>query len=174
MGKADFPAQGDELMNHLGMILTLFLTLYALGMCIFLTSENRRPQAALPWMLVLIFIPGIGVLIYIGFGRDWKAFSKQKRFLRQDLEASALPFLSPLLSRQDAEIARLEGKSTSHKKLMRLVRRNSQSALTTRNRMAIQQDAAAFYPSMVKDIKAVWHFIHPNTSFGVRMRLPKT
>jgi cardiolipin synthase len=146
--------------NHIGTILTVSLTLYALGMCLFLISENRRPQATLAWMLALIFAPGIGLLIYIFFGRDWKAFSKQSRLLRQDLEASARPFLSPQLSRQDAEIARLEGESASHRKLMRLVRRNSQSALTTRNRVEIQQDAAVFYPRMMEDMKAARHSIH--------------
>jgi cardiolipin synthase len=123
--------------SHLGTILTVSLRLYVLGMCLFLISENRRPQATVAWMLALIFAPGIGVLIYILFGRDWKAFSKQSWLLRQDVAASALPFLSPLLSRQDAKIARLEGERASHRKLMRLVRRNSQSALTTRNQVEI-------------------------------------
>jgi cardiolipin synthase A/B len=146
--------------NHLGTILSVSLTLYALWMCIFLISENRRPQATLAWMLAFFFAPGIGVLIYILFGRDWKAFSKQSRLLRQDLEASARPFVSPLLSRQDAAIARLEGESPSHRKLMQLVRRNSRSALTTRNRVEILQDAAAFYPRLMEDMQAARHSIH--------------
>ena len=74
-------------MNHLGTILTAALALYALGTGVFLISENRRPQATLAWMLVFIFAPGIGVLIYVLFGRDRKAFSKQRELLRQDLGA---------------------------------------------------------------------------------------
>jgi cardiolipin synthase A/B len=146
--------------DHLGTILTVALTLYGLGMCLFLISENRRPQATLAWMLAFFFAPGIGVLIYILFGRDWKAFSKQSRLLRQDLEASARPFVSPLLSRQDAEITRLEGESASHRKLMQLVRRNSRSALTTRNRVEILQNAAEFYPRLMEDMEAARHSIH--------------
>jgi cardiolipin synthase len=111
-------------------------------------------------MLAFFFAPGIGVLIYILFGRDWKAFSKQSRLLRQDLEASARPFVSPLLSRQDAEITRLEGESASHRKLMQLVRRNSRSALTTRNRVEILQNAAEFYPRLMEDMEAARHSIH--------------
>jgi cardiolipin synthase A/B len=147
-------------MSHLGTILTSSLALYALVTGVFLVSENRRPQSTLAWMLVFIFAPGIGVLIYLLFGRDRKAFSKQSRLLRQDLAANALPLLSPLLSRQDAEIARLEGESPSHRKLRMLVRHNSRSALTRRNRVEILQDAAKFYPSMVEDIKAARHSIH--------------
>jgi cardiolipin synthase A/B len=146
--------------GHLDTILTVSLALYALVMTVFLISENRRPQATLAWILVFVFAPVIGGLIYILFGRDRKAFSKQNRLLRHDIEANALPLLSPLLSRQDAEIARLEDESTSHRKLMMLVRRNSHSALTRHNHVEIQQDAAEFYPSMMKDIEGAHHSIH--------------
>jgi cardiolipin synthase len=147
-------------MQHIEMILTVSLTLYALAMTVFLISENRRPQATLAWILVFFFAPVIGGLIYIFFGRDRKAFSKQSRLLRQDLEANALSLLSPLLSRQDAEIARLESESASHRKLMMLVRRNSHSTLTQHNHVEIKQDAAEFYPSMMKDIESARHSIH--------------
>jgi cardiolipin synthase len=146
--------------SHLDTILTVALALYSLVMTVFLISENRRPQTTLAWILVFVFVPVIGALIYIFFGRDRKAFSKERRLLRLDLEANALPILSPLLSRQDAEIARLEGESASHRKLMMLVRRNSYSALTTLNSVQIQQDAAEFYPSMIKDIESASHSIH--------------
>src|SRR5574339_716164 len=98
-----------SVMTYLDTILTVSLTLYAIAMTIFLISENRRPQATLAWILVFILAPVIGGLIYILFGRDRKAFSKQRRLLRQDLEATALPLLAPLLSSQDAEIDRLQG-----------------------------------------------------------------
>ena len=41
-----------------------------------------------------------------------------------------------------------------------LVRRNSRSALTTRNSVEIQQDAARFYPSVIEDLKAARQSIH--------------
>jgi hypothetical protein len=40
--------------NHIGPILTVALMLYALGTCLFLISEHRRPQATLAWMLAFI------------------------------------------------------------------------------------------------------------------------
>jgi cardiolipin synthase A/B len=146
--------------DRISAILTVLLTVYALAMTVFLISENRRPQATLAWILIFVLAPVIGGSIYIFFGRDTKAFSKQSKLLRQDLDVSAGPLLSPLLSRQDIEIARLEYESLGYRKLMMLVRRNSRSALTKHNRVEIQQDAAKFYPNMVKDIKAAQHSIH--------------
>jgi cardiolipin synthase A/B len=102
--------KGAGIMGQLGMIITAALSLYALAATMFIILENRRPQATLAWMLVFFFAPGIGLLVYIFFGRDRKAFSKQSRLLMQDLEADARPLLSPLLSRQDAEIRQLEGR----------------------------------------------------------------
>ena len=43
---------------------------------------------------------------------------------------------------------------------MRLVRRNSHSSLTTRNRVAIQQDASIHYPSLVEDLEEARRSIH--------------
>ncbi len=147
-------------MSDVGAILLTAAALYALAASVFLISENRRPQATVAWLLVFFFFPVLGLVLYVLFGRDTKAFSKQRTLLMQDLEPNARPILSRLLDRQDAEIARLERTSTAHRKLMMLVRRNSRSVLTTRNRVDLQQDAAAFYAAMVADMAKAQHSIH--------------
>jgi cardiolipin synthase A/B len=147
-------------MTGIGPILSTVLALYALATGIFLISENRRPQATLAWMLVFVFAPGVGVLVYVLFGRGRKAFSKQSKLLMQDLEGQARPLLEPILARQDAEIARVESQGAHLKRLMMLVRRNSRSGLSRRNRVQIQQNAAVFYPSLIGDMKAARHSIH--------------
>jgi cardiolipin synthase len=147
-------------LRDVGSVLTALLALYALVIGVFLISENRRPQATLAWMLAFFFAPGIGVVIYFLFGQDRKAFSKQSQLLRQNLEANAPPLLSPILAREAPEIALLEGRSPSHRRLLMLVRRNSRSTLTRRNQVQIQQDAAQFYPSLIEDLKAARHSIH--------------
>jgi cardiolipin synthase len=147
-------------MTELFTIVTVPLFLYALVTVLFVVSENRRPQSTLAWMLALLFLPGIGLLLYLFFGRDRKAFSKQSKLLMQDLDANAKPLLSPLLARQENELVCLERAGGSAKKLAMLVRRNSLSVLTARNRVQIQQDAAEFYPSLIEDIKAACQSIH--------------
>jgi cardiolipin synthase A/B len=126
----------------IGTVVTTLLTLYALGIGAFLIAENRAPQATLAWLLAFLLAPGLGVLIYFLFGRDGKAFSKQRKLLKQDLTETALPVLSQILSRQDAEIARLERDNPN------------------RNRVEIQQNATVFYASMIKDMEAARHSIH--------------
>src|SRR5437764_11789051 len=104
------------LISHIGPILSTALAVYAFATGIFLISENRRPQATLAWMLVLFSLPGIGLLAYLLFGRNTKAFAKQSKLLRQNIETNAKPLVSQILSRQDAEITELERDSASRKK----------------------------------------------------------
>jgi cardiolipin synthase A/B len=148
------------LVDHIGPILGAALTAYAIATGILLILENRRPQATLAWMLIFISLPGVGLLVYLLFGRDRKAFAKQSKLLRQNLESNAKPLVSRILSRQDTEISQLEDDSASRRKLMMLVRRNQQSALTRRNLVEIQQNAKAFYARLVEDINAARHSIH--------------
>ena len=159
-------------MSTIAKLLTIAFSLYALLAIVFLISENRRPQATLAWALAFFFMPGLGLLIYILFGRDWKAFSKQRKLLLQDLEANAQPLLSPMITDQDRVIGRLEAKGHSHRKLMMLVRRNSRSVVTARNTVEILQDAAAFYPRLMADLQAATHSIHLQSSYGAQMTLP--
>jgi cardiolipin synthase A/B len=70
------------LMHHIYTVLATLLFVYALVTGVFLLMENRRPQSTLAWMLVFFFAPGIGLLIYLLFGRDTKAFSKQRELLK--------------------------------------------------------------------------------------------
>ena len=147
-------------MSEIFTILAALLGLYALVMSVFVIAENRRPQSTLAWMLVLFFAPGIGLLLYLFFGRDNKAFSKRSKLLMQDLQANARPLLSRILFNQESELERLAQQSPARSKLAMLVRRNSHSALTTCNRAEIQQDAARFYPRLMEDLRAAQRSIH--------------
>jgi cardiolipin synthase len=138
----------------------LAFTAYALLTGAYIVLENRRPQATLAWMLLFLTLPGIGLVIYLLFGRDQKAFDRERKLARQNLEANAAPLLKPMRTRQDAEIDRLEGQGPVQRRLMQLVRRNSHSLLTTRNQAVIQQDAAVHYPSLIDDLKAAERSIH--------------
>ena len=70
-----------------------FFAGYALLTGVYLVLENRRPQATLAWMLLFLVLPGIGLVVYVLFGRDRKAFSRERQLVRQDLQQTAGPLL---------------------------------------------------------------------------------
>jgi cardiolipin synthase A/B len=59
-------------------------TLIIGGISFVIFMENRSPQSTLAWLLVLIFIPGIGVMIYVLFGRDVRRKKKISTFSEQE------------------------------------------------------------------------------------------
>nr|WP_188389502.1 cardiolipin synthase [Priestia taiwanensis] len=59
-------------------------TLIIAGICFVIFMENRSPQSTLAWLLVLVFIPGIGVMIYALFGRDVRRKKKISTFSEQE------------------------------------------------------------------------------------------
>lgn len=59
---------------HIQFILgTLFFILYSitiLGLVLVIITENRNPLKTIPWVIVLVLAPGIGLLFYFVFGQD--------------------------------------------------------------------------------------------------------
>lgn len=147
-------------MSTAQLLLAAAFAIYVVGIFAFIVLQNRAPSSTLAWMLAFFFLPGLGVLVYFLFARGRKTFSRRSKLLKQDLQESAMPMLAPLLSREEGEIRRLERRSDSWRRLMTLVRRNSTSALSCRNEVQIQQDAAVFYSSQVRDLQAARSSIH--------------
>ena len=58
------------------------LTIYAIVVAVFIVLENRSPQSTLAWLPVLLFLPGIGLFIYLLSGREWRAFSHRDELVK--------------------------------------------------------------------------------------------
>lgn len=142
------------------MLLTVF-TLYTLAIVIFLILENRRPSSTFAWMLLFYVFPIGGVVIYFLFGRDLKAFSREKKLTKQQVGGDLTPALLPLQARQQEEIEKLKRTgSLSSRKIVELASRNSRAPLTTYNTVEILQNAEEKYPRLIEDIKQAQHSIH--------------
>lgn len=147
-------------MPSITTVFTVLVGTYAVATTIFIISENRRPQSTLAWMLGFYLAPVIGLAVYFFFGRDRKAFSKESKLVRQNLGTAAEPLIAPFLQSEDQETRAIQAHVPSHQRLMRLVRRNSNSTLVRAGEVSILQDAKTFYPKLVEDMKAASHSIH--------------
>ncbi len=141
--------------------LTLF-GIYALITTIFIIMENRSPQSTLAWMLVLLGLPALGIVIYLFFGRGYKAFSQQRKLVHQELGGPLTGVLTTLAQAEAGVIARLQAdqRVRYRHKLLQLVRQNPNSMLTAWNRLEILQNADQKYPRLLADIEAARQFIH--------------
>jgi cardiolipin synthase len=80
--------------------------------------ENRNPVKSLSWILILLFLPLIGFILYLYFGQDYR---RQKIVSKKSIrQLGEIPKIK-------AEEADLENKTlpTHHQLLIRLLQRNS-------------------------------------------------
>jgi cardiolipin synthase len=59
-----------QLQTVLSTILLLLYSITILGLILVIITENRNPLKAIPWVIVLLFIPGVGLVFYFFFGQD--------------------------------------------------------------------------------------------------------
>jgi len=53
-----------------GIIFIILYTITILGLILVILTENRNPLKTIPWIIVLLFAPGIGLIFYFFFGQD--------------------------------------------------------------------------------------------------------
>lgn len=130
---------------------------YLLVIGAYIISENRRPIATMAWMLLFSLLPGIGVVVYLLFGRKHREFGRTGMLMRQELAERLEPVLAALGPEDEHAARMMDGNGSS---LSQLVRNTSHSTITTRNEVRLLQNAAEAYPALIEDIRAARHSIH--------------
>jgi cardiolipin synthase A/B len=50
----------------------LAYAVYAILVVLFMIGQDRDPTKTLGWVTIMLLLPGLGVLLYVAFGRNWK------------------------------------------------------------------------------------------------------
>lgn len=66
--------------THGGDAIAILFTINALLIAFVIVMENREPERAHGWLLVLLAFPFIGFVLYIFFGHNWHRRSSDKKF----------------------------------------------------------------------------------------------
>lgn len=151
-----------EVFDSLTILLWILFFIYVAGMGGFLILDNRSPQSTFAWLFLFIVAPVIGVLIYIFFGRDWKAFSQEKELSKHGLDSDLYRALYPITSREQEYIRRItsERPASYKRKLLQLVANSSTAVLTGFNDVEVLQNASEKYPRLLADIEQAQHSVH--------------
>jgi cardiolipin synthase len=140
----------------LPQIISIVFVVYLCIVLGIILLDNRSPQSTFAWFFLMLTFPILGFVIYIFFGRNYKAFSNEDKLARMgDLASLYGQVIQPLVKLQDAysEKIRLEKPESYRQKLVSLVKHNSSSLLTAYNRVEILQDAAEKYPRLLEDVR---------------------
>ena len=152
-----------NVIGHVPTVIWWLAALYALVVGIFMVLENNDPSKTIAWLACFLLIPVLGVIVYFMFGRDYRAFSREKKLLRQELgnHLTASPYVSEFLAKQADEHERLrENGPAIYQRVLQLMRCNGQQRLYAYNSVEILQNATEKYPRLLADLQAAQHSIH--------------
>jgi cardiolipin synthase len=115
--------------------------------------ENRNPVKSLSWILLLVFLPVLGIILYLYFGQDYR---KQKIVSKKSIRRlTDRP-------RPGQEVPDLEhsGLTPCEQHLVTLLRRNSDAAPFTGNKITVYADGAATFKALFAAIEQAREEIH--------------
>jgi cardiolipin synthase len=135
-----------------GMVFILLYSITILGLAVVVIAENRNPLKTISWIVVLILIPGIGLLFYFLFGQDnrkQKIISRRayKRIMK-GTQWRKLP--------QDAACSVPD----AYKPLSNLLFHNNHSTPLYGSKIKIYTNGAEKFSDLLKNIAQATHHIH--------------
>lgn len=119
-----------------------------------LVLENSSPVHTLAWIMVLIFIPILGFVFYLFFGRNWR---KRKLFCRKELNDK--DFLN-ILARKVPEFSPYHLEEGLEHKLHKLLKNNSKAIITSRNKIELISDTGIAFTAICDGIEAAKAHVH--------------
>jgi cardiolipin synthase len=135
--------------------------LYAVGALVFILLENRSPQSTIAWLLLFLLLPPLGLVIYVMFGRSWKAFSRHDQLLQVLRGTSFAIRARAVVERQPAEIGKLlQGDLGDYARLAPMLWASGRAPLTSASGVQILQDASEKYPCLLADLEQSSRSIH--------------
>lgn len=142
-------------------LLQIVFYVYAVSVTLFLVMDRRTPQSTFAWLFFLLIFPGLGLLVYLLFGRTWKAFSRENAYIRRDMGRQVRALLER--STPDDTVVRrhlLDSGYPLYARMAQLGARSAYATVTLNNRVEVLQDASTMYPRFWQDVASAREFIH--------------
>ncbi len=139
-------------MEHYIYILGVALTWIVIAIAVLhVVLDNRQPAKTMAWALVIIFLPLIGIVLYLFFGMS----HRRERFVEQrSLDQLSKRSMLNFVEQQNLRVP------DSHKQLVDLFINQNMSLPFKDNIVDIMTDGYAFIPELLRDIAAARRHIH--------------
>ena len=134
------------------MIFEIFLLLIVVGSIVLVIMENRKPYISLFWVMLLVVLPGVGLVLYLLLGKDDRS--------RRVIKADELAQLDALRNQAVGDSIVEAPADDKYTKLASMMRSANDSPLFSGNQVRIFTDFTPLFQAMLDDIAAAKHFVH--------------
>ncbi|MCD7971423.1 MAG: cardiolipin synthase [Candidatus Azobacteroides sp.] len=132
-------------------LLQIILIIIIIQIICVIISENRNPNKTISWILILTFLPGIGLLLYFLFGEEHRKKYKIVKKLSRGLNVDALPDMHLFSSSCYPE---------EYEKLVRLLQTLNDALVLAGNKVSFYVDGKEKFRQFFEDISRAKHHIH--------------
>lgn len=140
-----------EISSVIQVIISVIYALTIVGTILVVVSENRNPIRTLAWVLVLVFVPAVGILFFYFFGQDnRKKKSISSHYIQTDSKFKVKDGTRPVDAHQIYNTV----------KLVSLLKRNNDSELFHGSEVEVLTDGQRKFDSLLHDIETAKYHIH--------------
>lgn len=135
------------------------LGLAYIGVMATILLENRNPSKSMAYILILIFLPGIGLIVYFFFGRDMR---KKKIFSRKAFKEVEMAgeYLRKYFEASGAQLVTMEQQIGDLVQPFRLLYQQRQSFVHTGNKVTLLTNGEEKFPALFAALEKAQHHIH--------------
>ena len=141
-------------MNYLQWILPVLYVVVIVGTMIKILLENRQPVKTMAWLLVLGFLPIVGIILYYFFGQNTR---RERLISQRSLDQLTKRTMLEFVEQKDMHFPERS------QALMRLFYNQNMSLPFKDNTVEIYTDGYTFFPALLAALSQARHHIHLST-----------
>ena len=119
--------------------------------CIHVLIDNRQPAKTMAWVLVIIFAPVVGIVLYLFFGINHR---RERLVNQRQMDELTKRSMLSFVEQQNLRLPETQ------KQLIDLFVNQNLSLPFRDNQIDIMTDGYAYFPELLKDIAQARHHIH--------------
>lgn len=138
-------------MIYIHWIFVLIYAIVVVGILVTILMDNRQPAKTMAWVLVLLFVPVVGIVLYVFFGQN----TRKMRYISQH----SLDMLSKRSMLEYVEQRNLQ-LPTGYRSLIQLFTNQSMALPFRDNEVEVYVNGYEFFPALLQSISKAHHHIH--------------
>ncbi len=135
------------------------MTLALIGVFLTVIIENRNPAKSTVYLLLLVVLPGIGLIVFYFFGRDYRKQLKFKKRVSWEVFKTK-EFWQKVYQEQESIFSKLNQKYGQLSKIPLMLFNQKNSLTFDQNRVKLLKNGEEKFPEIFEALRNAEHHIH--------------
>ena len=140
-----------QIQTIIGYTLLMLYLIPVLSLVLVVLLENRNPLKTIPWVIVLLFLPGVGLIFYFVFGQDNR---RQRIISRRTYKRIMKPLQSDVVKQDKCVVP------AAYQPLVNLLNRNKRNPLLYGSEITCYTTGTDKFDALLHEINHAKHHIH--------------